>query len=45
MNKPSKPVYRIADLVAEERPRERLERWGSQVLSNAELLAYCCAWA
>jgi DNA repair protein RadC len=39
MNEPFKPVYRIADLVAEERPRERLERWGSQVLSNAELLA------
>ncbi len=31
--------YRITDLDAEERPRERLAKMGPQVLSNAELLA------
>jgi DNA repair protein RadC len=31
--------YRITDLEENERPRERLARLGSQVLSNAELLA------
>jgi DNA repair protein RadC len=31
--------YRIADLPADERPRERLERLGSQALSIPELLA------
>lgn len=35
----SPPVYRIADLDASERPRERLQRLGPQALSNAELLA------
>ncbi len=32
-------TYRIADLEASDRPRERLERVGSHALSNAELLA------
>jgi DNA repair protein RadC len=32
-------AYRITDLEETERPRERLARLGSQVLSNAELLA------
>ena len=32
-------VYRIADLDQDERPRERLEQHGAQVLSNPELLA------
>jgi DNA repair protein RadC len=31
--------YRITDLEASERPRERLERLGAQALSDAELLA------
>ena len=31
--------YRIMDLAETERPRERLEKFGSQSLSNAELLA------
>ena len=35
----SQPVYRIADLQATERPRERLAALGAQALSNAELLA------
>jgi DNA repair protein RadC len=39
MNESSKPVYRITDLSANERPRERLEHLGAQVLSTAELLA------
>ena len=39
MNESSKHIYRIADLPADERPRERLRRLGPQVLSNAELLA------
>lgn len=34
-----KPTYRITDLAASERPRERLARLGAQSLSNAELLA------
>jgi DNA repair protein RadC len=34
-----KPVYRIADLPADERPRERLERLGAGALNTAELLA------
>lgn len=34
-----KPIYRITDLPAEERPRERLARLGSQALTTAELLA------
>ncbi|MBM3151616.1 MAG: JAB domain-containing protein [Chloroflexi bacterium] len=33
------PVYRISDLAACERPRERLEKLGPQMLSTAELLA------
>jgi DNA repair protein RadC len=39
MNEPSNPAYRIADLPANERPRERLERLGPQALSIPELLA------
>jgi len=39
MNESSKPVYRITDLPADERPRERLARLGAQALSTAELLA------
>ena len=34
-----KPTYRIMDLEASERPRERLARLGAQALSNAELIA------
>lgn len=33
------PRKGIKDLPAEERPRERLEKYGAQSLSNAELLA------
>ena len=33
------PVYRITDLHAEERPRERLAALGPQALANAELIA------
>jgi DNA repair protein RadC len=33
------PTYRITDLEATERPRERLRRLGAQALSSAELLA------
>src|SRR5512141_140650 len=32
-------LYRITDLAADERPRERLQRLGASVLSSAELLA------
>jgi len=32
-------AYRITDLAADERPRERLERFGAQSLTTAELLA------
>lgn len=39
MNESSKPVYRITDLAAGERPRERLAQLGPQALSTAELLA------
>jgi len=39
MNESAKPVYRITDLAADERPRERLARLGPQALSTAELLA------
>jgi DNA repair protein RadC len=39
MNESSKPVYRIPDMPADERPRERLARLGPQALSVAELLA------
>ena len=39
MNDTAKPVYRIIDLLADERPRERLARLGAQALSNSELLA------
>ena len=35
----SRPVYRITDLQASDRPRERLAAQGPEVLSNAELLA------
>lgn len=34
-----KPAYRISDLHASDRPRERLASLGPQALSNAELLA------
>jgi len=34
-----KASYRITDITETERPRERLERLGPQVLSNAELIA------
>ncbi|MEZ0396321.1 MAG: DNA repair protein RadC [Anaerolineales bacterium] len=34
-----RPVYRIADLPASDRPRERLASLGPQALSSAELLA------
>lgn len=34
-----KPVYRITDLRASDRPRERLASLGPQALSNAELIA------
>ncbi len=39
MTESPKPVYRITDLAAEERPRERLAHLGPQALSTAELLA------
>jgi DNA repair protein RadC len=39
MNEPARPAYRIADLPADERPRERLARLGPQALSIPELLA------
>jgi len=39
MTELTKPVSRIADLAADERPRERLARLGAQALSKAELLA------
>jgi DNA repair protein RadC len=39
MDEPSRPVYRIADLAADERPRERLAQLGAQALSTSELLA------
>ena len=39
MNDTSRPVYRITDLAAGERPRERLAQLGPQALSSAELLA------
>ena len=39
MNDTSRPVYRITDLAADERPRERLAQLGPQALSSAELLA------
>jgi DNA repair protein RadC len=32
-------IYRISDMAADERPRERLRRLGPQALSKAELLA------
>jgi len=39
MNESPKPVYRITDLAANERPRERLAKQGAQALATAELLA------
>ena len=39
MNGSPKPVYRITDLAANERPRERLAKQGAQALATAELLA------
>jgi DNA repair protein RadC len=35
----SRPIYRISDLPAADRPRERLASLGPQALSSAELLA------
>jgi DNA repair protein RadC len=35
----AKITYRITDLAADERPRERLVRYGPSVLANSELLA------
>ena len=37
--KESKSTYRITDLAASDRPRERLARLGPEVLSDAELIA------
>ena len=34
-----RPIYRITDLSADDRPRERLEKLGAQSLANAELIA------
>ncbi len=39
MKDSTRGVYRITDLSADERPRERLAKLGPQVLSTAELLA------
>ncbi|NMC77738.1 MAG: DNA repair protein RadC [Chloroflexi bacterium] len=39
MDKANTWRYRITDLAANDRPRERLAQYGPQVLSNAELLA------
>ncbi len=39
MKETNKPVYRITDLAADERPRERLAHLGAHELSRAELLA------
>ncbi len=39
MAETSEPVHRIADLPAQERPRERLVRLGAEKLSDSELLA------
>jgi DNA repair protein RadC len=39
VNDTNKSVYRITDLAADERPRERLAKLGPQALSSAELLA------
>jgi len=36
---PARNLYRIADLSASDRPRERLENLGAQALSSAELIA------
>ena len=38
MNDSPKPVYRIADLATDERPRERLAHLGAQALSTSELV-------
>ena len=39
MTESMQPVYRITDLAADERPRERLAHLGPQALSTSELLA------
>jgi DNA repair protein RadC len=39
MTEPVSPVYRITDLEATDRPRERLRQQGPRALSNPELLA------
>ncbi len=39
MTESTQPVYRITDLAADERPRERLAHLGPQALSTSELLA------
>jgi hypothetical protein len=35
----------VREMPSEERPREQLERYGAGTLTNAELLAICCASA
>jgi len=39
MNDASKPIYRIMDLHASDRPRERLASLGPHAVTNAELIA------
>jgi DNA repair protein RadC len=39
MEESTRPMYRIADLAKDERPRERLAQLGAQALKNEELLA------
>lgn len=39
MNTKENNIYRIADMEVQERPRERLARYGASQLSNPELLA------
>jgi DNA repair protein RadC len=39
MVKDERVAYRITDLDENERPRERMEKYGAQALSNSELLA------
>ena len=39
MTESMQPVYRITDLAADERPRERLAHLGPQALSTSELIA------
>lgn len=39
MQNPEKESYRIKELSSDDRPRERLEKFGAEVLTNAELMA------